>query len=83
MKHRTLIALEPEQIFMLKRLSLKYEESISALVRKAVNIFMEQEKANPASLLLESLRKNRNKLKFAFKNVDPNLSKNVDKILYE
>jgi hypothetical protein len=83
MKYRTLIAFEPEQISILRRLSLRREESVSNLVRKAVNLFVEKEKINPASLLLESLEKNKNKLKSAFKITDRNLSKNVDKILYE
>lgn len=83
MKYRTLIAFEPEQIFILRRLSLRYEESISNLVRKAVNVFVEKEKVNPASLLLESLEKNKNKLKSSFKTTDRGLSKNIDKILYE
>lgn len=82
MKQRILISFEPKQMAILKRLSHERSKSVSELVRQAVEKYTEKAQKNPATLLLESLRKKEKMLKKAFANAEPDLSKHVDEIVY-
>lgn len=82
MKQRMIISLEPKQMATLKRLATERSRSVSSLVRNAVSDYTQGEKKTPAANLLEHLRVFEKKHKHAFKDVDPNLSQNIDKLLY-
>lgn len=83
MKYRTIISLEPKQIFILKRLSAETGESISELIRKAVSFFIRKKEKNPAELLLQAREKLINEYKESFKKTPKNLSRKIDKLLYD
>ncbi|KKR33291.1 MAG: hypothetical protein UT63_C0019G0013 [Candidatus Gottesmanbacteria bacterium GW2011_GWC2_39_8] len=81
MKYRTLVSLTPEQMYMLKRLSREKGESVSELIRKAVDLLSQKEDTDQASLLLDRLalyeKQNRKKFKGS-----SDLSQKVDQIMY-
>lgn len=83
MKQRMIISFEPDQIYLLKRIAKEEKQSVSQLVRKAVKNYTKDKKKNPAKMLLKALDELHSKYKDDFKNVDPNLSKKIDKLLYD
>ena len=82
MKQRMIISFEPEQVLGLKRLARERKTSIAMLVRETVTQLIAGHKHNPAAHLGEMLKRHRKVFEKGFKNVDPNLSQNVDKLLY-
>ena len=82
MNQRILIGFESEELYRLKRVAREQNESVSELVRKAVKIYTKKDKKNPAALLLESVDRLHKDYGHLFKNVDKNLSKKVDEIVY-
>lgn len=83
MKYRTIVSLEPEQIFILRRLSTETGKSISELIRTAVSFFVQKKEKNPAELLLQAREELINKYKNSFKKTPKNLSQKIDKLLYD
>lgn len=82
MKYRTIVSLEPEQMFILKQLSAQTGESISELIRKAVSFFVQKKEKNPAEILLQLRKKLIRNYKESFKKTPKNLSRQIDKLLY-
>jgi hypothetical protein len=81
MKTRTLISLEPSQFFSLKHLAATKKISMSALIRQAVDLILEQKTINPGDLILKSAQEVKKTYPKNFK-FDKNLSKKIDQIVY-
>lgn len=80
MMTRTIIALEPRQIALLKNTAATQNLSVSALIRKAVDLLLQKKENNPANLMLKSLAEIEKK--FPAQGKKTNDSLNVDKIVY-
>lgn len=81
MKARTIVTLESEQLLLLKQLALFDQNSLSSLIRQAVDLLLEKKKLNSAQLILKSAQKVAKSYPPAFKKA-ADLSKNIDKIVY-
>jgi hypothetical protein len=81
MKTRTLISLEPSQFFGLKHLAAANKVSMSALLRQAVDLILEQKAVNPGDLILKSAQEVKKTYPKNFK-FDKSLSQKIDQIVY-
>lgn len=82
MMQRILIAFEPKQLVLLKRLSRERKKSMSEIVREAMVPLLQSNYVTSGNLVLDSIKEFKKTFKGKKGQADPHLSKKVDEIMY-